>query len=94
MINLEMNNKTFNKLANVNCDAYKSQEQEESLFDDSQFIVQGDWIEEVPAQNLDNSAQKENSLEAVEIEEQHDDPVNRYSLKDILTTKRIFQKSS
>ena len=89
MINLEMNNKAFNKLSNVDCDAYKSQESD-SFFDDAQFIVQGDWIDEMPAKDADNSAQKDNSLEAVNIEEEQDDPLNRYSLKSILTSTRVF----
>ena len=88
-----MNNKAFNKLSNVNCDAYKSQESG-SFFDESQFIVQGDWIEEKPAEDADNSAQKDNSLEAQDIEEEHDVPLNRISLKNILTSIEVFQKSS
>jgi hypothetical protein len=61
-----MNNKAFNKLSNVDCDAYKSQESE-SLFDDSQFIVQGDWIEERTSEDVNKSAHKDNSLADMEI---------------------------
>ena len=44
----------------------------------------------MPAKDADNSAQKDNSLEAVNIEEEQDDPLNRYSLKSILTSTRVF----
>lgn len=39
-----MNNGAFNKLSNVDCDAYKNLESETpSHFDDLQYVVQGDW---------------------------------------------------
>jgi hypothetical protein len=56
--------------------------------------VQGNWIEEKISEDVNNSAHKDNSLAAVDIEEEHDVPINRYSLKNILTSTLLFQKST
>ena len=70
-----MNNKTFNKLANVNCEEFKSETLDsESYFDESQYILQGDWI------NAEDSLHKGNSFGEVNA----DLPQHRFSIREIL----------
>lgn len=81
-LNIEMSNEAFNRLVNVNCLAFKEDPSTDSHFDDNQFVLK--------EKKVVNEKEEDN----LEFSFDNDAGDNSHSIRQILTSTRLFENSS